>query len=151
MQIQSSGMGHFISIQKTEYNTDIKHDVHHYQRQESVDFSTSKSNLYEYNFRSMTESERINFANEAVSAGVISLKEAGAFLPPRVQRVDGANGFEIKEKAYPKHHRFDVIEELTSSINFSKENGGSKGLEIRESLLFKLEHLTQGVSIDLKA
>lgn len=151
MNIQSIGMRNLTNLKSEGYNSDEKSNILHSQKQQGVTYHELKSKPIEYNFRSMTENERLKFANEAVSSGAISLKEAGALLPPRLQRVEGPNGFKVQEQSYPEHHRFDVIEELKNSIDFSKKNGGSKGLEIRENLLTKLEHLSQGVSVNLKA
>jgi len=105
-----------------------------------------------YNLRSMTASERLEFANKAVSTGELSLKEAAGLLPPpNVQRVKTENGYEIQEQFRPENQRFDVLQELQNSIDFSRENGGSKGIEIRESLLSKLQHLTNGKRINQTA
>jgi len=105
----------------------------------------------EFNLQSMTETERVNFANKAVSLGFLSLQEAGALLPPAVKKEEGPNGYTIKQQAYSRSHTFNVMDELKNSIAFSKANGGSEGLEIREKLFSKLEHILNGGSIDVSA
>lgn len=101
-----------------------------------------------YNFRAMTGEERISFANNAVSMGELSLKEAAGLLPPSsVMRVETNNGYTIEEINKPANYTYNVIEELESSISASKQHGELKGIEFRENLLLKLKHLDSSLGI----
>ncbi|QTH72989.1 hypothetical protein [Pseudoalteromonas xiamenensis] len=102
-----------------------------------------------YNLRSMTVTERIEFANSAISNGDLSLKEAGTILPINdLKRVDAGNAVEIQHVPQP-HLKYDVIQELESSIAFQKQFGDQKGIEIKEITLAKLLHLYEGKRISL--
>lgn len=72
-------------------------------------------------------------------------------LPPAVKKLEGPNGYTIKEQAYSRSHTFSVMDELKNSIAFNKTNGGSESLEIREKLFSKLEHVLNGDSINVSA
>ena len=106
---------------------------------------TSLEELSErYDLRSMSAEERQEFANEAVSIGALTLREAAGLLPlPNIQRVESENGDEVTNHGHGNHNerRFDVIAEIQKSVEFSKENGGSKGIQLRENLLIKLQHI----------
>jgi hypothetical protein len=121
--------------------------------QQNTQVQTSLEELSShYNFRSMTASERLEFANKAVSTGDLTLKEAAGILPlPELKRVETEGGYAIEQYERPQSQRFDVLEELKNSIEFSKQHGGSKGIEIRESLLAKLQHLDSGARLSTKA
>jgi len=112
---------------------------------ESLRQKTSLEELAErYDLRSMSAEERQEFANEAVSIGALTLREAAGLLPlPNIQRVETENGDEVTNHGHGNRNerRFDVIAEIQKSVEFSKENGGSKGIQLRENLLIKLQHI----------
>lgn len=93
----------------------------------------------------MTASERIEFANKAVSTGDLSLKKAGTIMSINdLKRVDTESGVEVRHIKQTADRKYDVIKELENSIAFQKQYGDQKGIEIKEGALAKLRHLHEG-------